>query len=137
MTDHIEPAMDEVMTPNPLTVDGETPLSEARSLMNKNDIRHLPVVLNGVVEAIISERDIEHFSAPARSLHGKEDLLVKDVCHSRIHLADTNDPLGVVLQVMAKRRIEAVLVMRNGELAGIFTESDGCRILAKHLGYTV
>lgn len=135
MTTICEPCMDEVMTPNPVAIDCEATLSEARQLMARLGVRHLPVTTCGVVEGIINERDIQLFSVPGHNYPPEDELHIKDISSTRIHVADVEDPLGAVLGVMLSNHLDAVVLLRDGEMAGIFTEADACRILAKQLGY--
>ncbi len=55
----------EVMTPSPVSVDPDTPLMEALRLMTDLGVRHLPVVRNGVLEGMLSIRDIARAVAEA------------------------------------------------------------------------
>jgi len=48
----------EIMTPQVVTVDGDTPILAALSLMTRRRIRHLPVVEGATVLGMISIRDL-------------------------------------------------------------------------------
>jgi len=120
----------EVMTPSPKTISPHARLSDAAALMEELGINHLPIVDNGVVESIITDRDIKRFTLPAHKLADEEDLLTSDVGSTRAIVADIHDPLPDVLRHMVAQNSEAVAVLDQGELVGIFTESDACRVLA-------
>ena len=120
----------EVMTPSPKTISIDARLSDAEALMEELGVNHLPVVDNGVVESIITDRDIKRFTLPAHKLAADEDLLASDVGSTRAFVADVNDPLDEVLRRMTSQETGAVVVLNQGELAGIFTETDACRLLA-------
>ena len=51
----------EFMTAPPITTDGETPVIHCLSLMTKRRIRHLPVVVNGVLVGLVSIGDLVKF----------------------------------------------------------------------------
>ncbi len=121
------------MTADPITINGNARLSEAARLMDERGIHHLPVVINGVVESIVSDRDIRRFLLPGHKLSRDEEPLVRDICPVRIYLADMDDPLDRILDAMVSTGIGAVPVLRHGELAGIFTRHDACRVLAEQL----
>lgn len=58
-TDFEKTAIGEVMTVDVVTVEPDTPLSEAARLMARNWIRHLPVVSpEGGVVGVLSQRDV-------------------------------------------------------------------------------
>jgi CBS domain-containing protein len=48
-------------------------------------------------------------------------------------MVDSNTPLDHVVEEMAERRIGSALVTHHGTLAGIFTVTDACRVLAEIL----
>jgi acetoin utilization protein AcuB len=117
------------MTPFPYSVDANASVVVANELMQKYDIRHLPVQENGDIVGLLSERDLEHAVRFGESLAASE-LLVRDVCSSDVVVADSHDPLDKVLEAMAERRLGSIVVCHFGELAGIFTATDACRYFA-------
>ena len=54
-------AVEEFTTPCPIIVPRDTRLGEVKRLMEKNGIRHIPVVENNIPVGIISDRDIKLF----------------------------------------------------------------------------
>ena len=123
----------DVLTPAPKTISISAHLSEAKRLMEELEVNHLPVMDGGVVETIITDRDIKRFTLPAHKLAADEDLLVKDIATTRAFVADRGDSLEKVLRQMVKQHTAAVVVLDQGELCGIFTEADACRVLAELL----
>jgi len=58
-----------LMTPAPISVSPSIPVDEARALMQRHRIRHLPVLENGRLVGIVSDRDIRLvLPSPATSL---------------------------------------------------------------------
>lgn len=127
------PQMVAVMTPFPHHVDAGTPLGAALQMMAEHDIHHLPVLEHGDVIGIISERDLERAHPPGHPLRAETDLLVGDLCQRRPLFVDVADPLDRVLDAMTEKRLGSVLVLKEGELAGVFTASDACQLLAELL----
>jgi acetoin utilization protein AcuB len=120
------PLMAAVMSPFPWHIDHRASVSEARSMMEEHGVHHLPVMVDGYVDSVISDRDLKRASLPGHSQSDTE-LQVGDLCPPRAYIADVGDPLDKILEVMAKTHIGSVIVTREGELAGIFTEVDTCR----------
>ena len=57
------------MTPNPITIEPDTPIFEALSLMKKHRIKQLPVVEDGRLLGLVTERDLLTVSpSPATTL---------------------------------------------------------------------
>ncbi|MGD9663377.1 MAG: HPP family protein [Porticoccaceae bacterium] len=120
----------DVMTPSPKTIAIDAHLSEAKKLLEEMNVNQLPVMNAGVVESIITDKDIKRFTLPAHKIGADEDLLVSDIATTRAFVADAQDSLEKVLRQMIKQQTSAVIVLDQGELAGIFTETDACRVLA-------
>lgn len=139
MTRKHMPHMVAVMRPFPYHVDIRATVKDAVAMMREHSIRHLAVMDGDVLESIISERDLERTHTPGH-LHDDVNLLVGDICPPRAFIADISDPLDRILDVMADKRLGAVLVTKDGELAGIFTSSDACRhyaeLLREHFDHT-
>lgn len=123
----------DAMSPSPISIDINASISDAREMMELHDIHHLPVVENENVESVISKRDILHYSQPGHKTDSGDELSVADICPSRAYIADINDPLDRVVGIMAEKHITAVVVLEEGEVCGIFTGTDACRVLAKVL----
>lgn len=126
------PRLVEVMTPFPYSIDATASLQDAKQLMQKHNIHHLPVKIEDVIESVISDRDLKFASLPG-SRDASSELQVGDFCAQRAYCADINDPLDQVLDAMVETHIGAVLVFKEGKLAGIFTNNDGLRSYSRFL----
>jgi CBS domain-containing protein len=78
----------EVMTPSPVVVAPETPLSEIASLMERNRIKRVPVVEGGKLVGIVSRSNLVQVlatvptpAAPATSDRAIRDALVAELNH--------------------------------------------------------
>lgn len=127
------PQMLVVMTPFPYHIDAAASLAVAERMMDEHDIRHLPVFENGDVVGIISERDLERAKIPGHPLREETELTVGDLCTRQPYFVDISDPLDRVLDALAEKRLGSALVLKDGDLAGIFTSMDACRLLAQTL----
>lgn len=124
--------LERVMTHVPVTITANTSLAEARALMTRYRIRHLPVVENGKPVSMVCERDltvaetvfIETKLTPAAHV-------VRILGNVAIRCVALDAPLDHVLDEMTRDRLDAVLVMRDTRIVGIFTSTDACRVLAK------
>ena len=130
---HAIPQIVAVMTPFPYHVRTDTPLAQVEATMAEHGIRHLPVVDGDDVVGIISDRDLKHLSTWGHHAGEESELIAGDLCAHRPYLADVSDPLDRVLDAMEEKRLGAVIVLKQGELAGIFTATDACRLLAHKL----
>jgi CBS domain-containing protein len=121
------------MTPFPYFIESSASLAKAQQLMTEHQIRHLPVYEDDDIAGIISERDIKGVCSPGHKPETEMELLVGDVCTYNPYVADVADPLDKVLEAMVEHHLGAILIMKEGEMAGIFTAQDACQLLAKTL----
>ena len=109
-------------------VEADQPVSVAMETMKEHDLRHLPVMQDGVVVGEISDRDLqiwklqENFSYETAIAH----VMVGDP-----YIIDPGAPLAEVATTMAERKIGSAIVVTKGRLSGIFTVTDALRALAK------
>jgi CBS domain-containing protein len=128
------PLLKTVMTPFPWWIDIDEPLLAAREMMRKHKVRHLPVKEHGKLVSVVTDRDLKFALDPELGLPPRESLSVRDVCVYTAYIVDIESRLEAVLEVMAERKIGSALVTRDGNLVGIFTSMDACRVLAQMIG---
>ncbi len=116
------PQIRKFMTTNPLSVEKDRPLLEAATLMQKNHLRHLPVMYQGKIEGILSSTDITMI----RTLKGVdvEKLKVYDCFTPNPYIVHPDVKLDEVLGEMAEHKYGCVIVEDNKHLVGIFTWVD-------------
>lgn len=117
--------IDQVMTVQPITIDRQADLHSARTLLSEHDIHHLVVLENDNPEFIVTRADIDRLL----TLTKDNDLTLGDA-QAGAYLAEARDPLSAVLTTMAAHHGAPVIILKEGELVGIFTSADACRLLA-------
>ncbi len=127
------PQLKTVMTPFPYSVDLNSPLADAKELMEEHRVRHLPVTDGQALVGVVTERDMNIRLAQNPARTGPEGLSVKDMYVSDAYVVDLNEPLDNVLLTMASRHIGSVVVTRKNRLAGVFTCTDACRCFGQYL----
>lgn len=88
---------------------------EARRVLDTRRIRHLPVVEQGRLAGIVSDRDLR--GAPP-------DLRIGDVMTRAVVTAAPETPVEEAALLLLSRKVGALPVVRKGDLVGIFTETD-------------
>jgi acetoin utilization protein AcuB len=131
----------DVMTKNPITVESETLIFDALKIMKENKIRRLPVVNNGKLIGIITQQDInEALPLPGTITSAYEyhfrlsKVKVKEIMKKNPITLSPSTPFEEALKFGQKNRINSFLVVENGNLVGITTESDIVRFLIHALG---
>jgi acetoin utilization protein AcuB len=96
--------------------------------MQEYGIRHLPVIEEGEVVGVVSERDILSNSGKNWS----KMMKIRDVMNPSILSAHENDSLGeVAFELSSQKKGSAIILDNNGELAGIFTTTDALNALVE------
>ncbi len=124
MTKPIPPIM-KYMSTLPFSIEKDSPLLEAAELMQKNHIRHLPVLYQGKIEGILSSTDVQLISA----LKGVnlEKLKVYDCFTANPYIVHPETTLDEVMDEMAEKKYGCVLIEDNDHLVGIFTWIDALK----------
>ena len=129
----------DLMTSAVITALPSMPIFEARDLMTKKRIRHLPVTtLHGHLLGIVTDRDIRlNLPSQATSLsvweinHLLAKLTVGEVMTETVISAGPGLPARAAAQLMVDHRIGALPVEDAGRLVGIVTETDLLRAFIK------
>ena len=131
----------ERMTKNPIVVPPDMPITEALNLMHEKRIRRTPVIDNGKLVGIISEKDLLNASpSDATSLSVWElnylinKILVRDVMTKDVITVEEDTAIEEAARIMVDNKIGGLPVMRDGELVGIITETDLFKIFIELMG---
>lgn len=103
-------------------------LEQARAKMRDNEIRHLPVVDESGVVGVLSSRDLVFID---RLPGVSADLSVRDAMTADPYVVDASTPVSAVAREMARRKIGSAVIVKDGEVAGIFTAVDALDLLAE------
>ncbi len=129
------------MTKRVFTVSPDDSVSEAARIMRKRGIKHLPVVRNGKVKGILSDRDIkEYLPSKATSLDVYElhyllaKTKVKEVMKREVITTTPSTPVEMAAMIMHDRNIGCLPVVEKGSLVGIISDRDIFRVLVDITG---
>ncbi len=116
------------MSASPVTIESHRTLAEAHELLREHGIRHLPVVEQGQLVGVVSQRD----------LYLVETLRGIDAATEKVAEAMSRDPyttspaasLEEVARDMADHKYGCAVVVDHGNVVGLFTTVDALRALA-------
>jgi acetoin utilization protein AcuB len=130
----------DVMTTNPATIAPETRLSDAVELMHSHNIHHLPVVRDGLLVGMLSERHVRDatpsilmLSDPAARRRSLYLTHVDQVCIKDPVTVSPGDSLVVAIAAMRRVRAGSLPVLDQGRLVGILTSGDLITLLERLL----
>jgi acetoin utilization protein AcuB len=128
------------MTRNLVTLSPETSVAEALSLCRERRIRHIPIVKEGRLVGIVSDRDLRDASpalGDADRASTLQEIRLGDVMTREVSTADPQDPIENVAQEMYELKIGSLPVVAEEDeekLLGIVTSSDVMRALVMIAG---
>jgi acetoin utilization protein AcuB len=114
----MEMQMQHVMTRSPETIRPEDVLLKAKEMMDAGGFRRLPVVREGRVVGILTERDLREHGGYLKST--KVDAVMK----TPVVTVDSKDSVEEAARLMLRNKIGGLPVVDGGKLVGIVTSSD-------------
>ena len=129
----------DVMTKNPLVMTPAETIGQADELMTENRIRQLPVVDEGALLGIITDRDIRSFLAQSALVEPEERAKVLGTNVREIMTAEPltlapDDDLREAIELLIEEKIGGIPVVDQAEgLVGIVTYVDVLRCFLNRL----
>jgi len=124
-----------------ISVHPETSIHDALALFKKEHIRRAPVMKDGKMVGIVSEKDLLNASpSPVSSLSVWEmnyllsKVTVKHVMTKKVKTVDVNTPIEEAARIMADNKFGGLPVMRSGKVVGIITETDLFKVFLELMG---
>lgn len=120
--------VEEYTTPYLVSIPPEASLDSGLELMQEHGIRHLPVILNGKLEGVVSQRDLVTHAGKSWA----KVLKVEDIMSTDPLVVRSNDPLSQVAYLLSSSKVGSAIVMdENDEIFGIFTTTDALNALVE------
>ena len=126
------PMIERYMTRQPWTIRRTANVSAARTMMREHHIRHLPVLDDGKLVGVVSDRDVNIIGMVLGE--DASDIGIEDAMTQDVYGASVDTPVDEVLDHMAERKLgSCVVIDRKGGVAGIFTTVDAIQFFAELL----
>jgi CBS domain-containing membrane protein len=130
------------MTSDVHVVHPDEPIARLRDLMSEKHIRHVPVVDDdGRIVGLVSERDLLRRAAglegdvPLSVLQDVSAIVtVRDVMTWHVDTIEADDAAATAAEAMLENKYGCLPVLEQGVLAGILTEADFVRHVAREVG---
>ncbi|HXG52447.1 MAG TPA: CBS and ACT domain-containing protein [candidate division Zixibacteria bacterium] len=106
------------MTPEPVVISADAPLSEARQKMQAGGFRRLPVLSDGKLVGIVTDSDLRaHGDAP-------EGAKVGSVMRAPVLTIRSSATVEEAAQLLIRHKIGGLPVVDDGKVVGILTAVD-------------
>ncbi len=132
----------EIMTPNPVTVEVTDSIGDVIDVLNDLDIRHVPVTDNGILVGMVSDRDLRDFSLPMMVSFNNPDKAIErlkrtvgEIMYSDVITVGSESEVSELAEIMIDHKIGAVPVCDQieGRLIGIVSYVDVLRAAVDEL----
>lgn len=112
----------DVMTPDPITVDAGAPIVEAAKKMREADVGPIIVIADGEVCGIVTDRDI----AVRAVADGKDPntITVGDICSKEVATLSPRDKVAMAIDLMEKIAVRRLPVVDHHKPVGIVSLGD-------------
>lgn len=128
------------MTREVATLAPEASVAQAWQLLREREVRHIPIVEDGRLVGLVSDRDLRDASPVRKSDDGGEDENVfgwasmRDIMTTKPVTISPFDTIEHAAREIYDRKIGCLPVVEGGDLAGIITSSDMMRTLIELFG---
>ena len=121
------------MSTDPVTVTPDMTVAEARKVMRLRGVRHLPVVEEGQLMGMLSDRDVRITDIHLEDLATADEpgritgheRQVREAMSTPVHVVALDASIDDAARMMLSRRISSVPVLASdGSLAGLVTTTD-------------
>jgi acetoin utilization protein AcuB len=119
----------------------DMPVHEALALFKKEKIRRAPVLHDGQLVGIVSDKDLLNASpSPVSSLSVWEmnylmsKITVQEVMTRKVESVQADTPIEEAARIMADRKIGGLPVMDEHKVVGMITETDLFKIFLELMG---
>ena len=138
MKNGTEGVVREIMMGNPVTLKPVDTLDLANDIISLGRIRHIPVLEEGRLVGLLSERDL--IGAAASEIFGLKQkrksallktVLIKDVMKKKVIVTKPDTSIKDAARLMADKRIGCVPVIEDGALVGLLTTTDILRYVER------
>lgn len=123
-----------IMALDVVAVPVDFPVEQAHQLMRKLEVRHLPVLAEGRLAGIVSDRDILLVSG-SRGASGElvyPQLSTGEVMSVAPIAAEPDLPVSQLAKLMIEAKIDSLpIISAKGDLLGLVTSTDLLRVLAE------
>jgi acetoin utilization protein AcuB len=125
------------MTREVVALSPQATAGEALALCRERRIRHLPVLEDGRLVGIVSDRDLRSATPalgdPARA-EAMGKILVHEVMAREVATIHPDDPIEEAANAMRERKIGCLPVVEDDNLVGVITSSDVMEALVYLMG---
>ena len=124
-----------------ISVSPEAPINDVLAMFKKEHIRRAPVLKEGKLVGIVSERDLLHATSSSVTTLSIWELnyliskvKVKNVMTKKVITVSKDTPIEEAARIMADKKLGGLPVMDGERVVGVITETDLFKIFLELMG---
>lgn len=124
-----------------ITMRADMPIIDALNMMKREHVRRTPVIKDGKLVGIISEKDLLNATPSAATTLSVWEMnyLLSKITVSEVMTKDVltvaeDTPIEIAARIMADNKVGGLPVMRGDEIVGIISETDLFKIMLEMMG---
>jgi CBS domain-containing protein len=128
----------DIMATEVTTLGRNDSLQLARDIMTLGRVRHFPVVEDGKVVGVVSQRDLYKASLGSVMKYGEkaqrafmEEIAIKEVMNEPVITIAPHTSVQEAARLMMDKKIGCLPVLEGSKLVGIVTETDMLKLVAE------
>ncbi len=131
-----EGTVSKIMATDVVALDRNASLGSAKDIMDQRRLRHFPVVENGNVVGVVSQRDL--FRASLASMLGYEErtkkafldnLSIKGIMSDPPITVTADTGISEAARLMVEKKVGCLPVVDGNRLIGLVTDTDFLKVL--------
>ncbi len=130
------------MTRNPISIKPDDKVDTAAALLKEHKIRRLPVVENGKLVGIVTDKDLMRVSPSAATTLSRYEInsllakiSIREIMSDKVISVNENAPIEEAALLMSMNKIGGVPVTTDvGAVVGVITETDIFNALVEIMG---
>jgi len=135
-----EGTVSKIMATNVVALDRNASLGSAKNIMDRRRLRHFPVVENGNVVGVVSQRDV--FRASLASMLGYnertekaflDNLSIKGIMSDPPITVTADTRISEAARLMVEKKVGCLPVVDGKRLIGLVTDTDFLKVLGEGL----
>ncbi len=121
----------DIMTRNPVTLNPRNTLGDAKRLADEHGLRRFPVISNGRLVGIITDRDLRQAGLSTAVVHERrysdyilQRILVDGIMSHQPVAVGPDASVKEAAQLLLEHKVGGLPVVQDDKLVGIITETD-------------
>ena len=131
-----EGTVSKIMATDVVALDRNASLGSAKDIMDRRRLRHFPVVENGNVVGVVSQRDVFRASLASMLGHNErtekaflDNLSIKGIMSDPPITVTADTRISEAARLMVEKKVGCLPVVDGNRLIGLVTDTDFLKVL--------